>query len=141
MGEVRRWSRPVAIAVIAAALVAVLALRDPSQPGNYPACPFRWSTALWCPGCGSMRAIHALLHGHVMTALSSNALTVAMLPVLAGMWWGWARSTVAGAPPAAPASRRTVWAWATLAFGFAIARQPARRPGAGAVHLTDFRRE
>jgi len=47
---------------------------------------FHSITGFWCPGCGSTRAIHHLLHGHVGAALSLNPLLVLLLPVLATGW-------------------------------------------------------
>jgi hypothetical protein len=38
-------------------------------------------TGLWCPGCGTARALHQLLHGNVAAAFRFNALSMAMLPV------------------------------------------------------------
>jgi hypothetical protein len=35
-----------------------------------------------CPGCGSLRAVHHLLHGDVVAAFKLNPLMVASLPVL-----------------------------------------------------------
>ncbi len=35
-----------------------------------------------CPGCGSQRAIHALLHADIQTAFSYNALMVTSIPYL-----------------------------------------------------------
>lgn len=42
-------------------------------------------TGLQCPGCGSQRAIHALLHGDIISAWRFNALLVISIPVLAVM--------------------------------------------------------
>lgn len=39
-------------------------------------------TGLKCPGCGTQRAIHALLHGDVVTALRFNALLPVSIPLL-----------------------------------------------------------
>lgn len=38
-------------------------------------------TGLHCPGCGTGRALHALVHGDVPRALRLNALTIAAIPV------------------------------------------------------------
>ena len=37
---------------------------------------FHAMTGLWCPGCGGLRAVHDLTHGHLVTALHENALVV-----------------------------------------------------------------
>lgn len=60
----------------------VLALNDPADGGIYPPCPFRTLTGLDCPGCGTGRAMHRLLHGRVGEALDFNALAVLALPFL-----------------------------------------------------------
>jgi hypothetical protein len=55
---------------------------NPTQSNLYPPCLFHKLTGLYCPGCGSLRALHQLLHGHLLTALSLNPLMVLMLPFL-----------------------------------------------------------
>lgn len=47
-----------------------------------PPCLFHKFTGLYCPGCGTTRGLHALLHGHVLAALRFNVITIAALPVL-----------------------------------------------------------
>jgi hypothetical protein len=59
---------------------------DPAQPGHYPTCPFKWVTGLDCPGCGSMRALHQILHGHPLAAANYNVLFVAFAPFLVLVW-------------------------------------------------------
>ena len=71
-----------------AAVIAVLALLAgyyalSPESGVYPRCMFRQLTGLQCPGCGSQRAIHALLHGHVAEAWGYNALLLVELPLIA----------------------------------------------------------
>ena len=73
--------RALAIALVVAAAVVLYAV-PPGGDGPYPPCPFSFATGLHCPGCGSLRSIHALMHGHVAVAVGQNALTVAMLAVL-----------------------------------------------------------
>ncbi|WP_266364325.1 DUF2752 domain-containing protein [Tellurirhabdus rosea] len=59
---------------------------DPAQGGLFPPCPFRWLTGLPCPGCGSQRCVHHLLHGRLHTAFLHNPLLVLSLPyVLLGI--------------------------------------------------------
>jgi hypothetical protein len=69
-------------AVIATALVmlAVLYLFDPARAGIFPPCPLRYFTGWYCPGCGSLRAMHQLLRGNLGAAWAFNPLTVVLLP-------------------------------------------------------------
>ncbi|HEY1676223.1 MAG TPA: DUF2752 domain-containing protein [Candidatus Sulfotelmatobacter sp.] len=60
--------------------LALLGLYDPARPGIFPPCPLRYFTGLYCPGCGSLRAIHQLLLGNVREAWALNPLTVMFLP-------------------------------------------------------------
>lgn len=60
----------------------LLRLFDPAHSFIFPPCPVRYFTGLYCPGCGSLRAMHALLHGDLRQALAMNALTVTMLPFI-----------------------------------------------------------
>ncbi|HET7463643.1 MAG TPA: DUF2752 domain-containing protein [Longimicrobium sp.] len=65
-----------------AGALAVLYLYNPLQVDFYPRCPLYLLTGIYCPGCGALRATHALLHGHVFTALGFNAFYVLTLPFL-----------------------------------------------------------
>ena len=44
-------------------------------------CPFKFATGFDCPGCGSQRALHALLHGEFIQAFSYNPLPVVHLEI------------------------------------------------------------
>lgn len=72
---------------------------DPTEPGHYPPCPLRALTGWACPGCGTLRAWHALAHGDVPTALDHNVLTVVALPVLVLAWGVWTVRRLRGADP------------------------------------------
>lgn len=56
---------------------------DPSYSIYFPKCIFYSLTSLYCPGCGSQRAIHALLHGDIAAAADYNLLLVLALPLIA----------------------------------------------------------
>ncbi len=64
----------------------VLAFHDPNDAGSYPTCPFLSITGFDCPGCGTLRAVHALLHGDVAGAIGFNLLLMVVLigSVIAG---------------------------------------------------------
>lgn len=64
-------------------LGAVLYYRFDPESGFFPQCLFKVTTGLDCPGCGSQRALHALLRGDIGEAWGYNALFVAELPVIA----------------------------------------------------------
>ena len=75
-----------------------------------PGCPVREGTGLKCPGCGSGRALAALLGGDVGGALYWNALLPPLVMVLAvaGFRRPWGR-----------------WSWLALGgavFAFAVLR-------------------
>ena len=48
-----------------------------------PKCFFKLLTGYDCPGCGSSRALHSLLHGHVGEALRFNPILVLVFPYVA----------------------------------------------------------
>lgn len=55
------------------------------QPGGdniYPKCPTRYFSGLNCPGCGTLRAAHSLLHLRFKEALKFNFLLVVLSPLL-----------------------------------------------------------
>ena len=63
-------------------------LFDPSK-GYLPECPFYKLTDLYCPGCGSQRGLHAILHGDVQAAFGYNHLVVLGLTYViieTGIW-------------------------------------------------------
>jgi len=72
------------VALVAASAVAIVMLRifDPATSRIFPPCPVRYLTGWYCPGCGSLRAIHQLLHGNLPAAWAMNPLTVVLLPFL-----------------------------------------------------------
>jgi hypothetical protein len=55
---------------------------EPGKSGFFPACPFRLLTGFTCPGCGSTRAMHQILHGHFATAFMLNPLFLLAIPFL-----------------------------------------------------------
>jgi Protein of unknown function (DUF2752) len=63
--------------------IAALDFFDPATSGLFPPCPLRYLTGWYCPGCGSLRALHQLLHGNLRDAWALNPLTVVLLPFLA----------------------------------------------------------
>jgi hypothetical protein len=92
-----------------AAAGAVLFLFNPVEHGFYPFCFFYRSTGLLCPGCGSLRAMHQLLHGHLAAAFRFNALFVASLPFLG--WLGFQRLLATVRGESTPLRIPPLWLW------------------------------
>jgi len=82
------WFIFLVIAGVAAGMAAlvVLFLFDPLTHGFYPRCAFHELTGLSCPGCGTLRAMHQLLHGNFLAAWRLNCFVMTLLPV--GIWLG-----------------------------------------------------
>ena len=57
---------------------------DPRQYHFYPVCFFHQTTGLLCPGCGTLRGLHQLLHGHLAAAFRFNPMLIVSLP-----FWCW----------------------------------------------------
>jgi hypothetical protein len=88
------------LGVAAAALVSTgyVAAVDPNATGHYPTCPFLALTGWYCPGCGALRAVHAMAHGDLMTALDRNPFTVVAVGYLVVTWFMWFRRSARGRP-------------------------------------------
>lgn len=66
-----------------AAAAVIYGLFDPAKYAFFPKCPFRMLTGgLRCPGCGSQRAIHALLHLDIKDAFLYNPMVIISIPFL-----------------------------------------------------------
>jgi len=70
-------------AITAAAGAFVLYRFDPAVVHFYPPCVFHALTGLRCPGCGSTRALHHLLHGDVAGAFRLNPMLFLVAPFAA----------------------------------------------------------
>ncbi len=79
-----------ALTLAAAAFVVacLLIFLDPFSASTIlPPCLFHTITHLYCPGCGTTRALHALLHGNLQLAVQMNPLTVIALVLIPLMVW------------------------------------------------------
>ncbi|MFV0289827.1 MAG: DUF2752 domain-containing protein [Mangrovibacterium sp.] len=56
---------------------------NPEDNSFFPRCIFLTLTGFQCPGCGSQRAVHSLLHLQFADAWAFNPLLVLSLPYLA----------------------------------------------------------
>jgi Protein of unknown function (DUF2752) len=80
------------------ALAALLHVADPTA-ASFPVCPFYAITGLYCPGCGTLRCLHALLHADLRSALGFNAVTVVLTPMLVVAWLSVGIAGIGGRQP------------------------------------------
>ena len=78
--SVKAW-RTASLAGIGAVGAWVLYTFAPTAYSFYPTCPFRLLTGLQCPGCGTTRAVHHLLHGRVEEAFRLNPMLFVLMAV------------------------------------------------------------
>jgi hypothetical protein len=107
--------------LLATAAAVVLFLYNPAQSRFYPLCLFHQTTGLQCPGCGSLRALHQLLHGHIVAAFGYNALLIVSLPFLLthGLQQLLAKSSQR---PVQPVKAKWLWAGLALLIAFGVLR-------------------
>jgi hypothetical protein len=117
------WAAFVATGAAGLGTLALLATVDPHEPGHYPVCPFLASTGLYCPGCGSLRALHALSTGDPVEALARNPLVVMAAPLMVVAFAGWG-VRITGRPAPHPTRVAPRWIWLLLVgvLAFAVAR-------------------
>jgi len=77
-----RRSTVVVIWSLLIAGAAYLFFFEPGKSGFFPACPFRFLTGFTCPGCGTTRALHQILHGNFVTAFTLNPLLLLAIPFI-----------------------------------------------------------
>jgi uncharacterized protein DUF2752 len=117
-----RWAPYAVLAAVAGAAGYVAAV-DPDRPGHYPTCPFYALSGYYCPGCGTLRMVHALTHGHVAEAFGRNALAFLTIPALVYLWVRWALAARRGRPlPATLLSPWAVIAFAVVSVVFWVVR-------------------
>lgn len=79
--EIKIFLGAVIVLVLLAALYLFYNLNPETQP-IFPKCPFLVFTGYECPGCGTQRAIHQLLHLNIGAALKYNGFMVLALPYI-----------------------------------------------------------
>ncbi len=70
------------IAVLAISLAIVYYYFDPVEARWMPRCLWKVATGTDCPGCGSQRMAHALVHGDILGAWHANAFALCIIPLI-----------------------------------------------------------
>jgi hypothetical protein len=109
--------QPLVLAAVMLPIVlaaAVLFWFDPCRYHFYPICFFHRTTGLLCAGCGALRALHQLLHGHLITAFRYNPLVILSLPLISALLVRYAVQTARNRPTSLGV--RPFWWWLGLAL-------------------------
>ena|SRR5688500_5979556 len=102
---------------------------DPLDQSFFPACPFRMLTGFQCPGCGTLRGLHQLLHGHPLAAFKLNPLMVLTLPFLLVVLFLSTRRAITGrAQPRLFIPAKYIWTFLVVVVLFWIFRNTPLYP-------------
>lgn len=78
-------------AILLIMLLVLLAITyyffDPVEAIWMPKCIWKVATGTDCPGCGSQRMLHSLMHGDFIGAWHANAYAICMIPVMGFLLW------------------------------------------------------
>ena len=99
------------------------ALVDPNNPSNaFPQCPLKALTGIDCPGCGGLRATHAIFRGDILGAADHNVLALVLLPVMAYMFVRWVLLQFEVTLPRVSWPRAFMWITPVVLVLFTVAR-------------------
>ncbi len=70
------------VGLMVVALATAYYCFDPVEVRWMPRCIWKVATGTDCPGCGSQRMAHALMHGDLSSAWHANAYALCMLPLI-----------------------------------------------------------
>ncbi|MCR5662349.1 MAG: DUF2752 domain-containing protein [bacterium] len=109
-----------AAALLCLAAASVLYFFPPSQTAWYPKCPSWMLFGIYCPGCGTARALGCLVHGDIVGACRMNIVITLMSPILAWCLWEALRNIAEGRPFSALFENTRFWQvflWGFVLFG------------------------
>lgn len=73
----------IAILILLPPILYIYYTHDPAHTPYYPRCPLNTLLHIQCPGCGTQRAIHHLLHLRPLQAHRANPLLLTLyLPII-----------------------------------------------------------
>ena len=68
--------------LVVLALIIFFSFFNPTTFPFFPRCFFHALTGFECPGCGTSRALHCLVHGKIIAAFSYNPILFLAIPTL-----------------------------------------------------------
>ena len=111
------------VSAVGVAGAVLLYFVEPTTAPLFPMCPFHALTGLHCPGCGTSRALHQLLHGDIVAALDFNVLSTLFVPVIAWTWISHGLQTMGHRPlPSIQWRPAALWTLLAVVVLFWIAR-------------------
>ena len=119
---------PATTAVAAAGYLGAVVAIDPFRPSAI-ACPIHVVTGGFCPGCGSTRAVHELLHGDVVGSLVCHPFVIPVVGLVAYLWVSWIVRRRGGRPWALSPTQLPAAIPAMLAVGFVALTVVRNVPG------------
>jgi hypothetical protein len=119
-----RLRAPAISALGVAAATVALHVRDPHVTHSWGVCPLYALTGIYCPGCGGLRCVNDLTHGHLGQAVSSNLLLVLAIPVALVCFARWSYGAWTGRDirPIPVLPKPVTYAVVALAVVFTVAR-------------------
>jgi len=87
MASSRYKIKKIGIGIAVLGLLSLYFLFNPTSFHFFPKCPFHTVTGFHCPGCGSQRAIHDLIHFRLLDAIGHNLLMVFTLTFGFGLYF------------------------------------------------------
>lgn len=83
--------------VLGIAVLVMYFLISPNESSLFPSCPFYSYTGWLCPGCGSQRAFHEILHGNIVQAWRYNPIfLLGLIYLIAFLGLKFIRSSIVG---------------------------------------------
>lgn len=119
------WSnarQPLVLGIVGVVAAGYTATVDPNHSHAFPLCPLKLVTGIDCPVCGSLRAAHSLLHGHVGAAAGHNLLFVVSVPFVLLAWATWLGSTLGWPVRRWRVPANAWWPLTALAIAFMLVR-------------------
>ena len=96
--SINRCAKSLTLLVAVCGAAGILYFLSPYDSAVYAPCPFNALTGLHCPGCGTLRGLHELLHGHIGKAFGLNLLMVLSLPFIVYSFVNYVVAGVRGRP-------------------------------------------